>query len=263
VTSTSPKLSGTVSNILLLPGARRSNPATLVSSTARRRSTRLSLAPVQSPEPVHGLSQNSCARSDSEDILRVEDSQVVAITLEGEGQGAKDENSLDGEKATETGNVCLTKKRLTSGSRDPMLVEANPLEDASDKEAKDGETKIEPPMTRNLKGDLATEDSEDFETAPEAPGDPKDAIAILFNGNLAPTKGPSNAPTAGAHASSSQASTEGGGNTASVVGRGIIGGLRKILRDIQRVVLGREEATEIHSLLDDIGNRVDGATASP
>ena len=47
-----------------------------------------------------------------------------------------------------------------------------------------------------------------------------------------------------------------------MMGRGIISGLKKILRDIQRVVLGREEATEIHSLLGDIGNRVDGATTT-
>ncbi|KAI9766628.1 MAG: hypothetical protein M1840_006439 [Geoglossum simile] len=244
--------------------ARRSNPTTPASSVARRRSTRLGLASVLISKPVHELSQSSSIRSDSEDIIRVEDSQVVAIALEDGRQRPKGEDSLDGEKAIETGNVCSTKNQLTSSSPDSTLLEVNPPKDASNKKANNGETKFESPMTRNLRGALASGDGEDFETAPEAPGDHKDTTAIPSSEvNLAPTKAPRSVPTAGAHDSSSQTSTERESNAASVVGRGIIGGLRKILRDIQRVMLGREEATEIHSLLDDIGHQVDGATTSP
>ncbi|KAI9779431.1 MAG: hypothetical protein M1839_007396 [Geoglossum umbratile] len=228
---------------------RHSDQATPVSSAARRRSTRLSLVSAPSPKPASG--QISRAPSSTEDISRVEDSQVIATAPENEAQEVEDEDSSDGETPTETDSIGSTKNQRTSDSPDPMVTEIKLLKDASEEEVNDGEAKVEPlTAKRNLGDTLAVEDGGNFETAPEALGGP------------VPTEPPNGTPTAGAYTSNSQISAEGGSAAAPAVRRGIISGLRKILRDIQRVVLGREEATEIHTLLSDIGDRVDGATTT-
>ncbi|KAH0537494.1 hypothetical protein FGG08_005712 [Glutinoglossum americanum] len=218
---------------------RRSNPTTPMSSTTRRMSTRLCHISVPSPEPTTHDSGQDGRASPEQDVSRIEDSQAAATTLGEQAKEMEDVIVFVGKNETKPGSAGLLQRRVSPDGSDQVTIERNL-----------GDENI-----------LVSENGDEFETAPEGLGVPGDTIAVSAKDKPSPMPAE---PTSGkgTHHSSREATSERGSITAPSMGRGIIGGLRKILRDIQRVVLGREEATEIHSLLDDIGNRVDEAATS-
>ncbi|KAH0559014.1 hypothetical protein GP486_004374 [Trichoglossum hirsutum] len=204
--------------------ARNSNSTTPPSSAKGRKSARLNHASVPSPRPAHDAVRHSHAYASSEDVSRVEDSQVVTSIQEVLPREMKHMGTIDGGHVAERGNIGSYRKQIGHDE-----------------------------------GVSASESGGNFETAREVPSD-ADEITVSFTDkpNPVPTETASGIPNIHAHTSNS----ERGSSSTPVMGRGIIDGLKKILRDIQRAVLGREEAIEVRGLLGDISNQVNKASTS-
>jgi hypothetical protein len=237
-------------------------------SITRRRSTRLSHASIPSPEPARNLEQDNHTSSGLEDVSRVEDSQMVSAALKDHTQEIEDLGTLNGENVTRADSVSSHQKRIGRGDSGRMVFEAKPSNDRSESQESNGDSNVGSLMQigRNFGDEVASalENGDNFETAPEALCDLDDTITVSFADETESvrTELASDVRTAESQNSRDEAIEERGSFIAPAMGRSIIGGLRKILRDIQRVVLGREEATEIHRLLGDIRNQVDGATTT-